>query len=356
MYLSCPWGTQAMAENILDSIKGFKYQPYTADGALIDPAAELGDGVSINGIYSGIYTQNADFGSAFTASISAPTEEEIDHEYPYVPKQERKVSRSLRQLTAELKVQAGLISAEVSERVSDVDELKSSIEMQSGKLSAYVRKSGGDASSFGWELTDSSWAIKAGGSEILKATKSGLEIKGLITATGGKIGGFDIQSDYLSYNGQTWDGTNTTGAYLGTSGLQLGKNFKVDMQGNLTATNGTFSGYVKAGKIQYGDEDGTISGKAISLGSITGGVNGALASGTISTLNFASGISTSLGYADFANSVLTGKQEAENLKISPNGSLNVPGTFKFRESYIKKSRISVKDKDGKTVEISYLEW
>ena len=42
--LDCPWGTQKMAEDILSRIQGFQYQPYTADGAHIDPAAEIGDG------------------------------------------------------------------------------------------------------------------------------------------------------------------------------------------------------------------------------------------------------------------------------------------------------------------------
>ena len=38
-----PWGTQEQADNILSSLMGFQYQPYTASGALLNPAAELGD-------------------------------------------------------------------------------------------------------------------------------------------------------------------------------------------------------------------------------------------------------------------------------------------------------------------------
>ena len=34
--LNCPWGTQEMANNILESIKGFQYQSMTADDALIE--------------------------------------------------------------------------------------------------------------------------------------------------------------------------------------------------------------------------------------------------------------------------------------------------------------------------------
>ena len=61
--LTCPWGTPEMAQNILESIRGFQYQPYTAEGAMLDPAAELGDGVTANNVYGGIYTKKIKFGS-----------------------------------------------------------------------------------------------------------------------------------------------------------------------------------------------------------------------------------------------------------------------------------------------------
>ena len=35
--LNCPWGTQEVANNILESIKGFQSQPMTAEDVLVDP-------------------------------------------------------------------------------------------------------------------------------------------------------------------------------------------------------------------------------------------------------------------------------------------------------------------------------
>lgn len=313
--LECPWGTQAMADNILESIRGFKYQPYTATDAILDPAAELGDGITANNVYGGIYTMSTRFGPQCRATVSAPSEEELDHEYPYVPKQERKVSRSLYNLSSELRVQAGLISAEVSERKSDVESINGKLTVQAGEISAKVNRTGGDASSFGWVLDDSSWTIKANSRDILKATKNGLEVYGKITATSGKIGGFDIQSDYLSYNNQTWGGTNTTGIYVGPSGIQLGKNFKVDASGNLTAASGTFSGYVRAGSIQYGGSNGTLSGAALKAGSVYGGSGGKIAGNSLSTFNLTGGINTSLGYADYSHGVFSGWNTAYAMMV-----------------------------------------
>ena len=334
--LVCPWGTQKMAQDILDNIQGFQYQPYTAEGALLDPAAELGDGITANNIYGGIYSQSIKFGPRLTATVSAPTEEELDHEYPYVPKQERKVTRNLRQLTSELRVQAGLISAEVAERKSETEKLSAELKVQAGQISAKVEKTGGNFSSFGWSLDDSSWTIKANSTDVLKATKNGLEIYGKVTATSGKIGGFNIESNYLSYNNQTWGGTNTTGIYIGTSGIQLGKNFKVDASGNLTAASGTFSGYVKAGNIQYGDGYGTLHASALTDHSIRGGQIGY---GAISTAYTSGGINTSLGYADFSNGVFNGWNKASAI------SVNTAAIAKGFIAYVNADRMYLADEE-----------
>lgn len=342
--LVCPWGTQKMAQDILDNIQGFQYQPYTAEGALLDPAAELGDGITANNIYGGIYSQSIKFGPRLTATVSAPTEEELDHEYPYVPKQERKVTRNLRQLTSELRVQAGLISAEVAERKSETEKLSADLKVQAGQISAKVEKTGGNFSSFGWSLDDSSWTIKANSTDVLKATKNGLEIYGKVTATSGKIGGFNIESNYLSYNNQTWGGTNTTGIYIGTSGIQLGKNFKVDASGNLTAASGTFTGTVRAGNIAYGGDAGYFSGSGIGGHSILGSK---LAYNTISTSYTSSGINTSLGYADYANGVFNGWNQAAEFNC---------GSIKIEGSRVRKLATTLMDGNGNPVRISFFGW
>ena len=342
--LVCPWGTERMAQDILNDIQGFQYQPYTAEGALLDPAAELGDGITANSIYGGIYSQTIKFGPRLTATVSAPTEEELDHEYPYVPKQERKVTRNLRQLTSELRVQAGLISAEVAERKSETEKLSADLKVQAGQISAKVEKTGGNFSSFGWSLDDSSWTIKANSMDVLKATKNGLEVYGKVTATSGKIGGFNIESNYLSYNNQTWGGTNTSGIYIGTSGIQLGKNFKVDASGNLTAASGTFTGTVRAGNIAYGGDAGYFSGSGIGGHSILGSK---LAYNTISTSYTSSGINTSLGYADYANGVFNGWNKVAEFNC---------GSIKIEGSRVRKLATTLMDGNGNPVRISFFGW
>lgn len=287
--LNCPWGNQEIANNILQSIKGFQYQPMTAENALVDPSVEIGDGISANGVYSGVYSLETKFDSNLPTSICAPADEELYEEHTYIPKTEREVTRKFLDFQSQFKIQDGKISAEVEERKSDTKSIRSTLEVQAGQITAKVNKNDGSSSTFGWALETDSWRIFAGSSTVLKATKAGLEVKGKITATSGKIGGFDIQSNYLSYNGQTWGGTNTTGAYIGQSGIQLGKNFKVDMQGNLTATSGKFGSLsVNSSGNTVGTYSGSLNycgGSVSNLGGSVRGISGSVSglSGSLST-------------------------------------------------------------------------
>lgn len=360
--LNCPWGTQEIANNILQSIKGFQYQPMTAENALVDPSVEIGDGISANGVYSGVYSLETKFNSNLPTTVSAPADEELYEEHTYVPKSEREVTRKFLDFQSQFRIQDGKISAEVSERKSDVSSLnskltvqanqisteiterksetsslrssinqesdritaevqtrasetkslRSTLDIQAGQITAKVNKNDGHSSTFGWALETASWRIFSGSNTVLKADKNGLEVKGVIRATSGEIGGFEITSNSLTYNNQTWGGTNTNGIYIGPSGIQLGKNFKVDSSGNLTAASGTFSGYVRAGNIQYGDGYGTLHANALTDHSIRGTQIGYNA---ISTAYTSGGINTSLGYADYANEVFSGISSAQLIGV-----------------------------------------
>jgi hypothetical protein len=77
---SCPHATQAMVNALLQKMKGYQYQAYEAGAANIDPAAELGDGVNVGGLYSPL-SRIADDGRGY-ADISSPGELEMEDEYP----------------------------------------------------------------------------------------------------------------------------------------------------------------------------------------------------------------------------------------------------------------------------------
>lgn len=92
-----PWGSQEMADSILAAVRNYDYQPFTGTDALLDPAAEIGDGITIGGIYSILAQKDTSFGKLSTSEISAPMSDEIEDEYPYISKSEREANRRLAQ-------------------------------------------------------------------------------------------------------------------------------------------------------------------------------------------------------------------------------------------------------------------
>lgn len=189
--INSPWATQEQADWLLTKMAGYDYQPYTADTAQVDPAAELGDYLTVGGVYSGLFSERNTFGTSFTADIAAPAQQDIDHEYPYKSESERRFSRMAKSMAAEFKIQADQIAAKVSEV-------------------------GGDNNSFGWSMTVNGMHWYANGSEIMKATQAGLEVVGHIK--GGTI--------------------------------QIGSGFSVDEFGNMKANNATLSGTLIVGGSQ----------------------------------------------------------------------------------------------------------
>lgn len=304
----CPWGTQATANKTLARIRGYQHQPYTAAGAYIDPATEIGDAVSVGSVFGGVLTKNVTVGPLYVAEVSAPGEESIDYKYEYKSSTQRQIERSYSEMKATFKVQADLISAEVTARTEQGKQLESQLKVQAEQISARVTKTGGSSSSFGWDLDDTSWIVKANNTTVFKITKDGVEIKGSINALTGKIGGFDIESDYLSYNNQVWNGTNSRGIYIGVNGIQCGSadgGVQITPSGRLYAESGYFRGSVDAGSINYGGDSGYFDGSGLASHSVYGSEIGY---NTISTAYTSGGINASLANGDTAFDITQGYQ------------------------------------------------
>lgn len=317
-----PFGTRQMAVDLLAKLRGFQYQPFTASGALLDPAAEIGDGVAVKDVYGGMYTRVRTFNRLMKADISAPHDEEINHEYKFETPQERKVKRQFGDVRATLSVQADQITAEVTQRQADSAEFRGQFQVQATQIAAKVSQTGGNNASFGWSLKATEFGLYSGNKKVFYVNSGGAHVQGEITATSGKIGNFNIGSTAIWNNISQYGGSQTTGVYLGTNGIQLGQsffvdtwgnvkaknievtggkikigpnfevdiwgnvtaanlklnggqisiggNFNVDQYGNLTANIGSFRGNVSAGNIQYGGNYGTFNAGGLSDGSIVG--------------------------------------------------------------------------------------
>lgn len=86
---------EALAASILADVAGYSYQPMTATNAVIDPAVELGDPLTVAGVTSRMYAQNLTFGDAISSTIRAPADNEGQHEFTFHKKQQRKTTRQI---------------------------------------------------------------------------------------------------------------------------------------------------------------------------------------------------------------------------------------------------------------------
>ena len=342
--LDCPWGSQQMANDILESIGEFIYRPYDTEWAKLDPAAELGDGVTINGVFSGIYVNETNFSTLMAARIAAPQENAVDHEYPYKSPTDRKTTRQFAETRASLRVNAASIQAEVTARTKGESEMRAALELHAQEIAARVTQTGGNSASFGWSLTADGFVLESSGQTVFEATKDGVNVTGEIKATSGFIGsadnGFTITENAI-YNALSSLYGTVNGVYIGMDGIALGGGkFRVNSNGQLYATDGTFTGNVYANKIQTGGDAGFVQGDQIGAGTITtantnGYLNGGIANGY------------------FAGDVFSGAATAAAMNASA-GSFSTNKAFKLYGYTVNLSSYTFRDGVGNTVQINCL--
>ena len=112
---SCPHATQPMVNALLQTMKGYRYQAYEAGAANIDPAAELGDGVTVGGIYSPL-SKISDDGRGY-AGISSPGEAEMEDEYPA----DGYITQEFNRKIAETRATIAKTSEEIMLKVEGID-------------------------------------------------------------------------------------------------------------------------------------------------------------------------------------------------------------------------------------------
>ena len=118
---------ETLAQNILNELSGFNYQPFKATGAELDPSADLGDTLTVGGIESFIGQLDTTFNQAFISDINTPSGDDIEHEYPYVSQEQRKVEREIATTRSMITTTANEIRLEVSKELTD---LSSSIDVK----------------------------------------------------------------------------------------------------------------------------------------------------------------------------------------------------------------------------------
>lgn len=222
---SCPHATQPMVSALLQTMKGYQYQAYEAGAANIDPAAELGDGVTVGGIYSPL-SKLSDDGRGY-AGISSPGEAEMEDEYPA----EGYITQEFNRKIAETRSTITKTSEEIMLKVKGVDGRVTSLSTSIDGIEANI-------SSLNGSITN----IKA-------------DINGLRTTVSGKIDGSIAQSMI----DQSIDKIT-----LSVSSSSRGTTFKILSNGVVVDSTGSIDLHVDAVNI-----DGTLTASEIEGDTIT---------------------------------------------------------------------------------------
>lgn len=127
-----PFGNAETARNILSKVNGYQYKPYSADGAVVNPAVEIGDSVSVAGTESSMFSQDITFGGVMKSNISAPGEEEIDHEIEYIPHERRTVNRAVGSVAGAVKD----LDEKITTIIGDVEIFNGNLTIKDGFIVA----------------------------------------------------------------------------------------------------------------------------------------------------------------------------------------------------------------------------
>lgn len=133
---TCPWGSQAMADRILASVKGVRYRPFTGTDGMLDLAAEVGDGITAGGVYSVLAQTDITFGRLCAADVSAPGANEATSEYLYKSQARRQSERELARIRSSITKTAERITLQVE---NAVEGLSGRLELTSKSLTAEIK-------------------------------------------------------------------------------------------------------------------------------------------------------------------------------------------------------------------------
>lgn len=134
MTIDCPYGTQEMADDLLAKAKGFEYQGFTAEQVILPPETELGDGVTVAGIYGMVARRSFKFTPGMTSNIEAPRELEVQHEYKYSSPQQRKTERQIAKASSTFTKTA----EEITLRVNGIDDAVAALRVSLGNVQSEV--------------------------------------------------------------------------------------------------------------------------------------------------------------------------------------------------------------------------
>lgn len=211
-----PSDRQTVADNLLKQIYGFEYQPFSAKGAYMNPAAEIGDAITAYNVFSGLFEQETIFSRLMLSNIGSAISEEAAVEMQYESNTDRRYNRKLAETAAEFSILADQISSVVTNA-----EFQAALNTMANQINAKVSSSGGNSNSFAWSLDANGFYLYSNGSQVFKCDRSGITVVGDATITG-EVYASNIRSDAVNGYGGSFSGYGITPATIATAQCEAG--------------------------------------------------------------------------------------------------------------------------------------
>lgn len=272
-----PYSCQAICDDLLTDLSGIIYAPFSISGACYDPMAELGDWIIAGDKVRGVLcAETVTLDINYRAEASAPGEDELNSEYPYLTEIQKlhNEDERLQRYTDAAKVEInstisqtrtnillevsetyatqtsqttainlvnGQITAEVTRATSAESALSSRIQVNADNISLKVSADG--------VIASINASIEQSGGSAVKINANKVDLSGYVTITGlgtagqTTINGSNITTGIIQDAGGNTTFNLSTGALTMTSGsINLGNgNFAVDTSGNVTIKYGTIN-------------------------------------------------------------------------------------------------------------------
>lgn len=248
-----PHATQAMANAVLSRLRGYEYHAFEAGSANLDPAAELGDGITAGSVYGFIGSLNDD-GNGYL-NVSAPGESELEEEYPSDGPMTQAFNRKIAQTRSYIEKTAGEIKlgiegieGEISGIVIDINGISSTVENAKGDISR-LKQTAENLESKIQSADGNISEIKQSINNISLSVSNGfLGNKAAITLTSGEhtskseIDLSGVRSAFAADDKSAITISAGTVEFSSNTLIVNSSNLQIDSKGNLTAENGVITG------------------------------------------------------------------------------------------------------------------
>ena len=206
-----PSERQTVADALLKRVYGFQYQPFSAKGAYMNPAAEIGDAITAYNVFAGLFEQETIFNRLMLSNIGSAISDEAEVEMQYESNADRRYNRKLAETSAEFEILADRIASTVTN-----SEFEAALQTMANQISAKVSESGGNPSSFAWSLDSNGFYLYANGAQVFKCDRGGITVVGDATITG-EVYASNIRSDAVNGYGGSFSGYGITPATIETA-------------------------------------------------------------------------------------------------------------------------------------------